>query len=370
MKKLLVVLLALTVVGVFAFADDAAAPAAPKAIGTYGSWNDGSVSLIGYDLTTSKSYTSWNNTWDGAATAAGAGSGIDQEWGFGYAGNNFGYSATIEFGGNALNNPLSWFKTYYNLTKWLEIDIGAPRDGQYRTAGTLISGIAGNFFMNKKFGVAATITPIDGLSATLFDHIPYGNSTGWGSVGQSDTDFSHNLAFAAQYSIPNVVTVNAMYQGANVAGSTAAYESVSASITPTKDLTVVLAGSLPNTTYGQEYWGSVGYNLAGGIGVAADVAYANISSSVTGYGAIGQVTYTVDKYVVGLKVGYENNSGVGIHGDDGMSPVQEYGGFGVYPNVQANFDNGSFINLGVSYQSGTNGNDAVIEVPLYYSWSF
>jgi hypothetical protein len=353
MKKLLIVLLALTVVGIFAFADDAAAPAAPKAIGTFGSWNTGSVSLY-KQVGSNTAQTGWNNQW-------GAPAGIDQEWGFGYAGNNFGYTSRFCFESDTLQAPgLASFDTYYNFSKAIQIAIGKPRGGEYRTLGTLVDNQQGAFFCNAKPGVELNVTPIDGLSASAF-------LTTGGTWADANVAYADNLAFGAQYSMAGLFTVNGMYQGKNVNG-TASYISASASVTPIKDLTVNVNGQFPNGG-NSTFSVSAGYVLDA-LTVQGDFTYQTTSNSLA---TEENVAYALGTYAVGARFGYEDGKGNGLYGD-GMSDIytSATAGHGVliYPYVKANFDNGSFIQLGVAYQTGANNAAAKLDVPLYYGWSF
>jgi len=361
MKKLLVVLLALTVVGVFAFADDAAAPAAPKPIGTYGSWNTGSAVLYSQSGSNT-AQTGWNNGWDTANP------GIDQEWNFGYAGNDYGYSATLEFGNDGTsaatttsNNSaisLSWFKTYYNLNKYVQIAIGKPRDGTYRSQGSLVEGFAGNFFEHQKYSVEATVFPIDGLQATALLGVP----AAW-----TNTAYADEFALAAQYTLPNVVTVNGFYQGKDINNGSVSYTSFSASTTAIKNLTVIAGANLPGDGNNDVIYGSVGY-VAGPVTAQADVAY---KTTVNSFGTEENVFYTQGKWNFGARFGYDDGKGVGAYGNN-LSDIQDDGGVLVYPYIQANFDNGSFVQIGVAYESGAGPTNpaSLIQVPLFYLWAF
>jgi hypothetical protein len=350
MKKLLIVLLALTVIGAFVFADDAAA--APKPIGTFGSWNTGSVSLY-QQVGSNTAQTGWNNQWDGANT------GIDQEWGFGYTGNNFGYTSRFVIGGDQFMPTLASFDTYYNLTKQIQIAIGKPRGGEYREIGTLVDGISGNFFCNALPGVELNLSPIDGLTASAFLTTPWANT---------DIAYADDLAFGAQYSMAGLFTINGMYQGKNVAG-TASYVSLSASVTPIKDLTIVANAAFPNGG-NSTIAVSAGYVLMTALTVQADFGFQSGTSSIA---TEENVAYALGTYTLGARFGYQDGKGVGLYGSS-MADISASAAAGngvlVYPYVKANFDNGSFIQLGVAYQGGANGASSKLDVPLYYGWSF
>ena len=76
---LLLLVVALTAVGVSAFAD-----------GTWTAWNQGNFyPYISFDSNTG--IAGWGPNYDAAG-------GIDQEWTFAYAGKNYGFDMTTEFG--------------------------------------------------------------------------------------------------------------------------------------------------------------------------------------------------------------------------------------------------------------------------------
>jgi len=131
------VLLALMVIGVFAFADDAAAPA-PAPIGTFTSWNTSTVALY-QSINGASATTTWMPAWDSV-------SGIDQEWEFGYHGKNYQFYADLEFGmdnfgngvitapipvGGEQGSTISRFSTTYDVVPgMLAVEIGKPRSGR------------------------------------------------------------------------------------------------------------------------------------------------------------------------------------------------------------------------------------------------
>jgi len=236
MKKLLIVLLALTVIGICAFADDAMAAPAPAPIGTFTAWNTGT--MVAYNSVNSAAGTTgWINPWDTAA-------GIDQEWEFGYHGKDYGFYADLEFGmdnfgNNILSDPaaallnslvaskvgnppytgattaatssgqgatISRFATYYNFVPGLlSIQLGKPRQG--RAPGALIEGSMGGFYMNSNFGAALSLLPISGFSAFVFAGVP--------AAGDLVSNLGNQLTFSGEYNMPNVFDASLMYSTIN-----------------------------------------------------------------------------------------------------------------------------------------------------------
>jgi len=382
MKKLLVVLLALMVIGVFAFADDAMAPA-PAPIGTFTSWNNGIVALY-QSINGGSGQTSWMPAWDSV-------SGIDQEWEFGYHGKNYQFYADLEFGmdnfGNGVLSPtaiaaaqkaytanptpanqaaltaaeqgstISRFSTTYDFVPgMLAVEIGKPRSGR-APGGFADGGSLGQFYLNSQFGADLQLLPIQGFSATVFTLIPEGTAA---------TNYGNSLSFIADYNVPNMFDINALYSTINdefTGGIT---------VTAVKPASIVLAWDL-NTQSGtvMQTWASVGGTFVPSLYLALDVDYySNSNGSISSIGTEAKAEYTITPmYAGGVRVGYSDGKGNGLWGTN-LGDILNEGGVLFYPYLKANFDNGSFVSIGVSYESGAGNGTSALQIPLAYVWSF
>jgi len=361
MKKLLVVLLALTVLGIFAFADDMAP--APAPIGTFTSWNTATVALY-QSVNGATASTTWLPYWDTVH-------GIDQEWEFGYHGKNYQFYADLEFGmdnfGNVVNGAgqgqgfagenasINRFSTTYDVVPgMLAVEIGKPRSG--RAPGALAEGGSlGNFYLNSNFGADLQLLPISGFSATVFNYIPAG----------TNVPLSASFTGVVEYNMPNVFDINMMVSSINdefTGGIT---------ITAIKPATFVLAWDYLQPTSTTTAWISGGGKFIPNLETDLDVAFKdNTNTSTTSIEAEAKAEYSFTAmYAFGVRVGYSDGKGAGLWGTN-LGDIEDLGGVLVYPYVKANFDNGSYVSLGVSYESGANNNGSILQIPLSYVWSF
>ncbi len=304
--------------------------------------------------------------------------GIDQEWEFAYHGKNYGFYADLEFGmdnfGNVVNGvgqgqgvagenaSINRFATWYDVAPGLvRVEIGKPRAGR-APGGFADGGSMGQFYLNSQFGADIQLLPTKGFSATVFSMIPEGTVA---------TDYADSLTFVADYNMANVFDLNAMYSTINdefTGGVT---------VTAVKPATIVLAWDL-NTLSGTKMntWASVGGTFVPNLYLALDLDYYSYSTgSVSSFGAEAKAEYTLTPmYAIGARVGYSDGNGNGLWGCN-LGDILNEGGVLVYPYVKANFDNGSYVSLGVSYESGAGTNAGVpgvsaLQIPLSYVWSF
>jgi len=352
MKRLLIVLLALTVLGVFAFADDMAAPA-PAPIGTFTSWNTGTA-LLYNSVNGAAATTGWGPAWDSV-------SGIDQEWTFGYAGKGYGFSADLEFGMDNFGNSgasatgvqgatISRFYTYYDvLPSMVEVILGKPRMG--RAPGSLVEGMDSQFYMNSQFGAALKLLPMSGFSAWAFAELPQSGAV---------SNLGSQLTFSAEYTMPDVFYANAMYSTIN------SDFSGGVKVTAIKPLTIVAGWDYKSSA--TAIWASAGGSFVDKLTTNLDFAMKS-TSAVTSIGLEAQAQYAIGTYGVGARVGYDDGQGVGVFGDN-LGDIGDNGGVLVYPYVVANFDNGSSVQFGVSYESGANNMKSLLQIPILYVWAF
>jgi hypothetical protein len=333
--------------------------------------------------------------------------GIDQEWEFAYHGKNYQFYADLEFGmddfGNFSTVPsntaiaadqaaikadaanptklaadqkqlaadeaaatvvqgatINRFSTTYDFVPgMLAVEIGKPRSGR-APGGFADGGSLGQFYLNSQFGADIQLLPIQGFSATVFTLIPEGTVA---------TNYSNSLSFVADYNMPNMFDVNALYSTINkefTGGVT---------ITAVKPATIVYAWDL-NTNSGTVFqtWASVGGTFVPSLYLALDLDYwyNSNASTTSSIGTEAKAEYTLTPmYAIGVRVGYSDGNGNGLWGTN-LGDILNEGGVLVYPYVKANFDNGSYVSLGVSYESGAGlaANQSALQIPLSYVWSF
>jgi hypothetical protein len=355
MKKLLVVLLALTLFGVFAFAQDAA-PMAPKPLGTFTAWNEGIAYL--YNQTGSADATAnWGPNWDPTH-------GIDQEWSFNYDGNNYGFSGTFEFGmadfvhgtfaannTTDVTNTLSWFNTYYKFGKMVELQIGKLLAGDYRAPGGLIEGQFVKRIASGEFGPMLQVMPIDGLSIGAFANIPV--------AGINVSDYGTNLNFGAAYSMPDMFKATLTYRTVD------SILNGGVSVTALKPVTIVVGFQNNPDMF---VYASAGGKFIENLTTNVDVKY--VAKSTAALGIEAQAEYAIGQYAVGARVGYDNAAGGGSGLIGNGDAIYTSGGVFVYPYAVANFDNGSFVRIGVAYSAGIDTAKSLFQIPLVYVWSF
>jgi len=365
MKKVALSLLALTFVGASAFGDDAAA--APKPIGTFTAWNEGIVQLYkqsgGSDAT-----VGWGPAWNNVT-------GIDQEWSFGYDGKDYGFSGTLEFGQDNFGNSgvdaatgagvsapsLSWFGTYYKFNKYLELQVGKLRVGDYRPAGTLIEGNWATRIASSEFGPLLQVTLVDNLSLGVFANI---------NQGALVKNYPYFLNYGAAYTVPNLGKATATYRNVDriLNGG------VSVSVLAPATITAAFQTQADNSSsiISKKFTASIGGDFVENFTTNLDVGYSAANGSDDALGFEVQAQYAIGAYALGARVGYENVAGGGgtlLWGNtDG---IDGSGGFEIYPYGTVNFDNSSSVTIGFFYTSGgIKGSESLVEIPITYVWSF
>ncbi len=394
MKKLVVLLLALAVIGLAVYADDAMAAPAPQ--GQFHAWNYGMMMTYA-SVDGGPASVGWGPSWD-------PNYGIDQEWTFSYDGKNYGYSGTFEFGmGNfgqsttGGNGEISWFNTYYKFGDVAKVTLGKLDIGDYRWT-TFIEGAANARFGQRDYAGMLQVYPISGLSLAVLQRVP-GDTTAWGpgpsedatnySYGtNADADYQQNLNLAASYEMKDTFK-------AYVAWNNSANEvSVGVNLMATKPLTV-------QVVYDDDYtapvktstvWLTAGYTM-GALALTLDAGYANginqyqaggsLSDTLSAMAGEVQIEYTFGQYAVGAKIGYDDGKGMGLFNGQAAG----WTGFEAWPYIKANFDNGSNISIGILYASGANNGGEVLNsaswnagtpgyskslfaVPIAYTWAF
>ncbi len=392
MKKALFVLLALFLVGAFAFAD------APKA-GSFHAWNRGVfIPYIQYGSNTASA--GWAPPWDNNK-------GIDQEWTFSYDGNGYGFTATVEWGGDnffgAGSAPssiaatafpaYSWFDTYYNFGKFAQIMLGKPRITQFSQFSP-VEGVGISEWNNVTpgdFTAMLQLYPTSGavLAGGLFlpENAPGATSDGAfaNAVAGISPNFGNNWFVAAQYAVPNMATVNAFVKMMGALGGTTATTKVfniNANISAVPNIPIVFwyAADFTNSNNLVNHAMIGGTDTMGPLMVKLEGALA-MDTKVTSFAAQGELQYAVaDPYGVGIQLGYDDGNGVNWF-DWGTG---DWAGLEIYPYVIANYDNGSRIRLGFLYATGAtpgsatsaviapgaNEKNATTALVVDYIWSF
>jgi hypothetical protein len=351
---LLLLVVALTAVSVSAFAD-----------GAWTAWNQGNffpyIALNG-----NTGYPGWGPQWDTAPSM-----GIDQEWTFAYAGKNYGFNATFEFGGDqfvtgptAKGQPISWFGTWYKFADMIKVTLGKPRIGDYNQ----FSAIEGNNyprFGDSNWGAFVQVMPMDALSVGAVMYVPYQNAFA-GVPGAS----GNGAGIGAQYAIPDVVTLNAIFKAIDFSKQV----EVGAAVTAIKGFALngavdVDFSDSSNSVIKAFVSGSTAMDP---LKFAADVAIKSQKPDPAfTFAAEVDAQYIMGMWALGATIGYDN--GVGWF-DQG---VGDFAGLEFWPYVKANFDNGSYLKIGFLYAGGagdsskmTTGAKSVMGIPIYYSWAF
>jgi hypothetical protein len=391
MKKLLIVFLALSVIGVFAFADDAAP--APAPVGQFHISNYGELFTYA-SVDGAKGTVGWGPGWD-------ANPGIDQGWTFQYDGKDYGYAGNFEFGmSNITNGTTSWseiktFDAYFQLSKYVKFTAGQLDVTDYRWS-TFIEGGHNSRFGGRQYAGMIQLYPTDGLSLAVLENVP------GQTVSSPSTPPSGTTADTASYG----TTVPADYQDwTNLAASyvmkdtgkfyvawnnTKQEFAAGANISAVKPFTFLLVYDYDYdskaSTNASTVWGSASYSkdalavaLDLGVGFGKGVSHAyDQGYDKTAFAFELNPEYTMGKYALGALLGYDNGQGLGLFGGQAWG----WDGAELYPYVKANFDNGSFVQVGVLYASGSgvvspvygdavgNGGKSLFAIPITYSLSF
>jgi hypothetical protein len=361
---LLLLVVALTAVSVSAFAD-----------GAWTAWNQGNFYPY-ISFNSNPGIAGWGPNYD-------ANGGIDQEWTFAYAGKNYGFNMTTEFGntpgavaGSASQafGGISWFGTWFKLFDMVKVTLGMPRIGDYQQF-TNIEGANFARFGDSDWGAYVQVTPIENLSIGLVDYVPGISATS--APGASPVLFGNGFGAAVMYTLPNVVVLQAQYKAISTAAGDKKAAQAGFNLTAMKGLGVNGAVNLDFSSAAQ---------LAIGVLLSAKLAMdpitvaldARLSSAAAfHYGVEAQLEYAMGMWSLGAQIGYDE--GVGLFNGN----VGDWGGFELYPYVKAGFDNGSSLKIGFLYASGmgtaggfatwngvTTAQKSVIAVPIVYVWAF
>jgi hypothetical protein len=418
-----ILMLAFAFVALAAFADEAP-PATAPTVQILSFFNEGQVFLYNKEGNGSPTY-GWGPTWDYAygngistynPSAAYDSGSIDQEWGFAYNSavdkndNSYGFSATIEFGGDNLleDSTVNSFYTYYKFGDVARILLGLPRYDL--GTGTMIEGAGTERFYNgslmgngsttaAQYAAAVDVFPVKGLTVTLAAFIPSvvnisnvfganwtggkypsGNGAygGWQGISTAEAiDYLNDMGVAATYAVPNIGNFLVQYYRLKNINADGSYGSTNgpegqyynalvndrldfvANITAWKNYVVKFQydafnvapveendGTTPIMT--SDVWLSARADF-GEFSLTFDSGLAQITKSLVSVGAELQGEYKLGgAFSAGMRLGYQDANGIELFdaGEGSWSGVE------VWPYVKASFDNHSYIMLGLVYASG------------------
>jgi hypothetical protein len=374
MRKVLILLVVFAVIGTAAFAD-----------GKFTAWNYG-LAFLYAQVGSNAAQAGWGPNFDKAV-----GAGPDNEWAFSYDGKGYGFTAAFEFAlltnangqpGLALGTPSwQWWGTYFKpFGDVLKVTLGAPRI-DYVQWSYLEGFGAYSRYIGSDLSVTAEIKPVTGLTVGLTEFIPWGGAAGlnMGNFGTgTNMDFGNNFGLLASYTMDNLGTFTAQYkrQDSNGGGALTSTElGVGVAISAIKNLSINAGfGMAASTTNGiDNYLMTVDASAKvtmSPMWLAVDAAFKQVSTSLSSFAVEAGGEYDMGMLGVGAQVGYDDGNGVNLIGELASGA---WAGFEVQPYVAANFDNGSYIRVGLVYASGAGTGvekDAVIAIPITYLWAF
>jgi len=335
MKKALVVLLALVLGAGLLFAADA----------KWGAWIEGDIVL--YD-DAGQAYIGPNWVGDGPYNTLT----------LSYAEDNYGFSATSEFGADVINaltidfgastfelapafrDISAWYKLFGGMVK---LTAGKIRTRAYEPTSNVEGTAVVSRLFNANWGALVQIEPVKGLSVGVGAQYP---------IGATAQDYANLIVFGASYDIENIAKVSATY-------SLVKDElSASVEVKAIKGLPVLAQFGYNVTSSDIKVLLSTSYSMDK-LSVALDAQM--ISAAAFDFGAEANVGYALsDVYKVGANISYATSGG-GFFTDLGT-------GFGVYPWLNVTVGGGS-LNLGFALSTGDPA-AMTWKIPLKYVIAF
>jgi len=359
MKKLLIVLLALTVLGIFAFADDAAPAAAAAPVVSIGDWGR-QVFVFGNQDNNKGYYAGTQASWGADPRIVGLNIQAHND--------NAGFSITPcadngSFGltdqNKAWISPLAGltFETGLNLENdtWRGAsDFGS--DDWLRFPGVTVGGNSSTF---ARLGEGGYMTDLNYNKDGIGVWGAFQNAGGGGKDSVAATDFSDAFQAGAAYTIAGIATIKAQYLGANVSGTGmmgnpggAPILNAAVNLSAVKGLYEEVGVIYPFKDYG--------YTFA----LADDASFT--AAALTIHARVEVVGYDnkVANYAMGLAGGvgldYDLGNGIGAGADfQYVNQAQENAGngsgatsalTGVAVDIKKSFGNG-YIGIGFEYSS-------------------
>jgi hypothetical protein len=388
MKKLLIVLLALTVVGIFAFADDAA-PAAAAPVVTISDWGR-QVFVIGNQDNNKGYYAGTQASWGSNPRIVGLNIQAHNE--------NAGFSITPcadngTFGltdqNKAWISPLAGltFETGLNLENdtWRgSSDFGS--DDWLRFQGVAVGGNSSTF---ARLGEGGYMTDLNYNKDGIGAWVAFQNDKAASGDSVAAKDFKNAFQAGAAYTIAGIATIKAQYLGANVSGtgmmgniSGAQIINGAVNVSAVKGLYEEIGVIYPLT--------DVGYDFAFADDASFAVAALTIHARVQGVNYNSKAVASGLALAGGAGIDYDLGSGIGVSVDyqyvsaqqetqanfDALTPLattDALSGFGAY--IKKGFSNG-YIGIGFEYSSigfagsSTSNGYSHWAVPIVVSESF
>jgi hypothetical protein len=377
MKKLLIVLLALTVIGVLAFADDAA-PAAKLSVG---GWGRMFVSPITSDGT--------NQTVTAGPSWAGNGGRVSVS--FDGSSEHFGFDWNPGLDNNSLNAVCDQAKIWAKVSPMLTIQVGKIEGdvlrGKLGDTGD-VCATAGNDDIFARFnpstGMLLDITPVDGLylgaaiDSTVTTAGALGGKTNVGYVAavtsSKASDVYKAIQVGAGYTIKDVGMIRAQYIGSAI-DKGAAIQAAFA-YTGMAGLTIDVGAKIPMNSDAQ-------MKAALGVSYAKDALAAYLIGSAQFAGAsaaklnaqgTATVYYTVaDPLAAGLEVAFSGMAdGVSLKYSDIVAPVVAPDGklLQIMPAIKLGYSNG-YVKIGFDAMLGLeSGAKFAYQVPVQLEYWF
>jgi len=386
MKRLVIVLVALAIVAGFAFADMAAP------VSKWTAWDYG-LAFLWSQTGSNSAVAGWGPDFDSTGKSA---AGPDNEWVLGYDGNGYGFSSALEFAlaptaggqpGLAIGNTAwQWWGAYFKpFGDVVKVTLGAPRIDYVQW--TYIEGFgAYTRFINSDLSVTAEIKPAAGFTVAIADFIPSDMAVGVLNIAHAgygmNFDLGNNFGLLGSYTMANMGTLTVQYkkQDTELPGASASSNlGVGVAITAIKDIAINAALGYDTVNSLATVSASTKITMFNPITVMADVAFKQFDTAAPGNGGYtgnafaieGDVSYAIDKYSVGVTFGYDDGNGTGLMGELASNA---WAGAEVYPYVQANFDNGSYLRLGFVYAGGAGSspllNQSLVALPITFLWAF
>jgi len=348
MKKLFVLLLALTMVGA-AFAADA--PAVTTAIAV---WGETGVYNNGTDT-----YLGGNNALD---------------FDFDASTEKFGVSSEIEWiqdgTGPAVdtNLYLDWAYGWYKPISMLKIDLGYIWDDSFRLRNSMLQYVGGALINAN--GIAVVATPIEGLSAAVFlpAKMDKGVASGLPGYTQLFSDGIKELDVVAKYVMKDVGNFYASYEGANKNSKLGVAADLKMVPNATIQLGFYYAGMGAAATVGQDIsvMTVLGYQVTKELKVTEEFnIYSNNASPEIATKAFGWLSNTTAAYRLG-DVRYQLAAKV----NNKRLTTNDYIQYSVTPSVRL-YEGTNYFNVAFNYAGSTlSGAKATWKIPFGYSIAF
>jgi hypothetical protein len=355
MKKLLIVLLALMIVGVFAVAQDA--PAASISVGAWGrGWINVSQTVLLPDGTASDAGVTAGPSWGGYGNRVGVS--------FNGSSENFGFFWNPGVDGTTMNPVCDQAKIWAKINPMIMVEIGKIQGDVLRGKLDDYGDILG---MNGKDNIFARFYPNQGilLDITPMDGVYIGAALDAGSAGVLAEDAYKAIQVGFGYVIPEIGHLRAQYlgEGGAKAKADSAGMQVAFAYTGTESLLV---------DAGFTYWMESMYQMTAVVAASyskdAFSTYDRIDANFGGDDGVLNAQ-------VALQVGYVIQGPFALGAEvlfKGMSAVDadlDAKTVDIYPFVKLGYSNG-YLKVGFDATVGLDDQDMVYAVPVQLEYWF